>query len=420
MDPRLCVLCRGRGWCGRVYCPVLAKASALASLLPKLSPESTDLEGFSPPTVFVGRVGYPRVLAGVGATPDLGKAVVGDSPEAWIGMRLEEVLAARLSIVFGRKRVSVLDTESRFVSKLQEVALSAKPLDLEIAFEKPPKPVVSLSAFEPPMGPRGVAKDVRVYGSSSSWRVVERVYSDGDLRAFDAIVELYRHGVPVSAIQRLLSVGALGRKGWRRLVPTRWAITAVDDAIGRWLASRVRSYPELGEAMAFVRKVEGNTFVAIFLPGKWSFEWLEAWFPGSTWNPAGREVVIEGDFEGFGGRKDYPSIGGCYFASRLAVLEYLDRVGRQATVVTLREIYPGFDIPIGVWFVRENVREMLRGKPIKLRGLEDLRELLDRFTKLGSSTWINASRILSRLARVKPLDRYLGSYTTGSHRHQGT
>ncbi len=406
MDPRLCVVCRGRGLCGRAYCPILARLRAFASLSLAELPRS-ELEGFSPPSIFVGRAGYPRVFVGAGATLDERAASVGDHPELWVSMDLSEVLSVRLSIVFGRKKELVTNVETPFVEKVRELALSAKPMDLELIFEKPPKPSVRLSAFEPPMGPQGVAKDLRVFGSSSSWKVVERVYSDWDMSAFEAVVELYRSGVPVSAIQRLLSVGALGRKGFRKLVPTRWAITAVDDALSKWLLSRVKELPELSEILAFYRKVKGNTFVAILLPGKWSFEWLEAWFPGSTWNPSGNEVVIEGDYEPFGGRKDYPSIGGCYFASRLAIAEYLLKLGRQATVVTLREIYPGFDIPIGVWFVRENVREMMRIRPIKLSNLEEVAQFLDQVTKLGSKTWVPNSRILSKLFKSKKIEDYI-------------
>jgi len=406
VDPRLCVLCRGRGLCGRAYCPILAKASALASLSPRLG-SSTEFSGYSPPAIFVGRKGYPKVFAGPGASPSLEKALVGDHPERWASMDLSEVLSVRLSTVFGRRKVLVTNLSSSYVSKLIELALSTKPMDVELLFEKPPRIRVSLSAFEPPMGPQGIARDVRVYGSSSSWRAVERVHSDWDLSASKAIVELYRCGAPVSLIQRLLSVGAIGRKQSRRLVPTRWAITAVDDTLSRWILERVKRFPELSEAQAMYLRTKGNLFVAILLPSKWSFEWMEAWFPGSTWNPSGSTVVIEGDYEGFGGRKDYPSIGGCYFASRLAIAEYLYRIGRQAAVVTLREIYPGFDIPVGVWFVRECVRKLTRVKPVRIGSVRELKEFLDRVTVLGSRVWISRSRILGRLVRSRRLDEYL-------------
>jgi len=51
------------------------------------------------------------------------------------------------------------------------------------------------------------------------------------LRAADAIMELYRRGVETSSVQRVLSVGMLGLKKNRKLVPTRWSISATDDVI---------------------------------------------------------------------------------------------------------------------------------------------------------------------------------------------
>ncbi len=406
MDYRLCILCRGaRRLCGRVYCPILAKMRVLIKLKP-LELVSRELQAPSPPSVFVGRVGYPWVLAGPGVSMHEEVEAV-DTPELWPRESIDKVLEFRMSLVYGRRKARITSMDDPFVLELQDLVLSSRPRDVEMVFEKPPKPRAFLDSVAPPMGPRGVVEKVRVLGSGSPLRVAERLYNDWDATAREAMWELYRAGAPVSYIEKLLSVGAVGRKTSRRLVPTRWAITAVDSTISEILLERIRSFPELGEPLAFVRKVPGNTFVAILLPGKWSFEWMEAWFPGSTWNPRGSTVVIEGDWEGFGGRTEYPSIGGCYYACRLAVAEHLAKIRRQATVVVLREIYEGFDLPIGVWFVRENVREMLRSTPLRIRSESDIVELLNENTRLGASTWIRSSRILSRLFRCRKLDEYL-------------
>lgn len=46
-------------------------------------------------------------------------------------------------------------------------------------------------------------------------------------------------------------------------------------------------------------------------------------------------MIVEGDYEGYNGRSDYPGIGGCYYASMLAALEYLEARRKQATVIIL-------------------------------------------------------------------------------------
>ncbi len=402
MDPRLCILCRGaRYLCGKAYCPILAKSLTLIKVSRVI--ESTEVEGSSPPSIFVGRIGYPKVLVGPATPPEHGNTAIYDLPEMWLDKPLEQIIAMRSSLIIARKPIEVTDIESRFVQALHELVLSLRPIDLEIVLEKPPRPRILFSDYEPPMGPRAPIKTFRIVGSGSSLRIVERVYSDTDLRAREAVIELYRHGVPVTHIQRMFSIGALGRGRSRRLVPTRWAITAVDSVISEYLIQKVRDLPELNRVMLFVRKVRGNLFAAILLPGRWSFEWMEAWFPGSTWNPHGNDVVIEGDYELYMGRDTYPSIGGCYYASRLATAEFLLKIGRQGVAVVLREIYPGFNIPIGVWFVRENVRAMYKSEP---RIFDDLREALhelDEHSRLGSSTWIQHSRLLKRVLFEKRL-----------------
>ncbi len=358
--------------------------------------ESTEVEGSSPPSIFVGRVGYPKVFAGPATPPEHGNTIIYDLPEMWLNKPLEQIIAMRSSLIIARRPIDVTDVGSRFVQALHELVLSVKPIDIEVVLEKPPRPQIAFSDYEPPMGPRAPVKSFRIVGSGSSMHVIERVYSDTDLRAHEAIIELYQHGVPITHIQRMFSVGALGRGRNRKLVPTRWAITAVDDIVSEYLIRRVRELPELNRVMLFVRKIRGNLFAAILLPGKWSFEWMEAWFPGSTWNPQGSDIIIEGDYELYMGRNTYPSIGGCYYASRLATAEYMLQIGKQGVAVILREIYPGFNIPIGVWFVRENVRAMYRSEPRIFNNIREALRELDKHTRLGSSTWLRHSRLLKR------------------------
>jgi hypothetical protein len=71
--------------------------------------------------------------------------------------------------------------------------------------------------------------------------------------------------------------------------------------------------------------------------------------------------MVISDHELSGGRTTYAKIGGCYYAARLATAEYLLREKKQAKVVILREAHSGYIMPVGVWNVRENVRNALRG-----------------------------------------------------------
>ncbi len=406
MEGRLCILCRGaRYLCGRAYCPIVARMYVDMRVVNIV--ESNYLFGSSPPSVFIGRLGYPYVYAGPLAPPATGDTKVYDYPEQWRLMKLEDLLSLRLSLILGRKIVNIHMVDNKFIELLQHIVLGLRPIDIEMRFSKTPRGYI-MSDYEPPIGPRAPIEYVRVVGSSATHRAVERLYNDFDVRAFEAVIELYRVGVEVSQIQKILSVGALGRKRSRRLVPTRWAITAVDDILSRHLIEdRIKWYGELGEIQVFTRYIHKNLFITILVPGRWSYEWMEAWFPESTWNQNGKTIAIEGDYEIIRPRDEYASIGGCYYASRLATAEYLDKIGRQAIAIVLREIYPGFNIPIGVWFVREQLREMYRQKPLKANTIEEALEIVGRYSTVGTTRWIEKSRLLQLLLKNKRLDTFI-------------
>jgi hypothetical protein len=137
-----------------------------------------------------------------------------------------------------------------------------------------------------------------------------------------------------------------------------------------------------------------NVFEILMIPAQWSYESMEAWYPGTVWNPNGRSTAIFSDWEGNSGRITYAEIGGCYYSARLAVCEQLVKECRQATVVVLREARPGYIMPVGVWQVRENVRNAMRQKPHLFSSLgESLKFISGRF-EIPLRRWIMQSELL--------------------------
>lgn len=302
-------------------------------------------------------------------------------------------LAMRLNMIRGglEFRVTEASSPGRNLFDVQVISLSPRPVEMELDLVNVPRGKI-LSETVPPLGPSAPLRSMKLGTLPPPERVVEKVFQDRDMKAVEAMERLRSNGVPVERISKLLSVGNLGRD--RRLVPTRWSITAVDKTLSDKLVSKVKEFPHLGEIEVYVRKFNLNTFVGILVPGNWSFEWGEAWFPSTTWNMWGAYPQVEIDYEGYFGRKTYPEIGGCYYSSRLAVAEFLEARGRQAIPILWREIYPGFYFPVGVWFVRENVRELFKGKPEKFPELDDALKYVDQVLKVKSSTWIKHSKVI--------------------------
>ena len=405
-DPTLCLRCRSAQLlCGKPVCPILVKYRAFERTLPMVS--GTTLDGSTPPGVFVGRFGYPKVALGPLLSPVHGSTELLDTPEEWVGRSVEEVVGFRTGLVRGtvRYRVTDADRPEGLLERFQLLGLAVESVESEAEFRRPPRGHLAVSESSPPFGPSAplerVKLDVRKVDPN-----LERLSSDVHANARVAVEELYDRGVRVSRIQRAFSVGALGRQGRRRLVPTRWSITAVDDLVSKQLLGTVRDLPELDEVLLYALTALDNRWLIAFLPGTYRYESIETWYPNTVWNPSDR-VVMMGDHEGYQGRTTYASIGGCYYAARLATAEALVRLGRQAGVVVLREVHPGEILPLGVWNVREHVREALRRPPQRLSGLDQLFAKMREAFAIPLERWLRTSAVLHDARTQRRLDAWL-------------
>lgn len=405
IPPSLCLSCRGaKMLCGLTFCPI----SVNRIVAPKMkNVQGNSLSGSSPPSVFVGRYGYPKIRIYPSTPPEHGDTGIYESTREWMNMPMEDFLSMRLSLVRGGMDIRVGDAASpdRLLQEIQLMALSQKPVEVDMVFEK------NLSASDvvlddhlPPMGPSAPIRRIQV-DTASPGKDVEKVYGDTDLKAGEAMRYLYSSGIDVSRISKILSIGAVGEGKARRVVPTRWSITAVDKNISDTLVERVKDYQQIDKFMAFVRPTPGNLFMGILTPSNWIYEWGESWFPGSTWNQWGKEAFVEIDDEGYYGRKDYPGIGGCYYSARLAVAEKFVGMRRSGGAITWREIYPSFNLPVGVWYVRENMRLMFSGKPEIFDTLDEAVNYLSGFMEVDPSRWLSGSKVYPAI-RYNNLDRF--------------
>jgi len=403
----LCVICKGsRFLCGKTRCPIIVRANYFLRSVPLM--QSEDIAGASPPSVFVGRIGYPYVYAGPLVPPVQDDTSLYDLPEFWFGKSIDEIVGFRSMLVRGKHRVHVQKFEEagKIIEKTRELALAVKPVDLELLLKKKPRGSIVLDDEVQPFGPSAPIRDLRI-GNTRWDHQIEKAYYDTDLKAAEAVLELYQRGVLVTKIQRAFSVGAFGLERNRRLVPTRWSITAVDSIISKALMDKVKTFPEISEYRVYESRYLDNIFEVLMIPGKWSYESIEAWYPGTVWNPHGRNIVMYSDWEGYEGRTTYAEIGGCYYAARLAVCEQLVREQRQATVIVLREAHPGYIMPVGVWQVRENVRNAMRQKPYTFKTLEEALQFIASRFQIPIQQWIMRSVLLKNALFQKKITDYL-------------
>ena len=331
---------------------------------------SSTISGASPPSVFVGRYGYPKINIGPMVPADIhGDTSILDSPEAWTGKTLQEILNYRLSLVRGLNSIKIDDLENKFILSLQELTMSSKPAESELNFHKIPTFHQSLLSNQnndlnkefTPFGPQAEIKSFKLSSNTSTNKKIDNLYSDNNIKANDAVIDLYNNGIEISQINKVLSLGMLGRKNKRRLVPTRWSISATDDIISSYLVKKIDLYQSIDQFEVIKYNHFSNYYSIIFIPSDvWSFEMIEAWYDQNNVN----KFFLESDYENSTtGLDHYPRIAGAYFAAKLGILEYLtSSKKRKCSVLIFREIRPEYLVPLGVWQIREGIREGLRSK----------------------------------------------------------
>ena len=351
------------------------------------------IDGSSPPSIFVGRYGYPKVRIGPMIPPLHGDTTILDRTELWTGKNLEEIANYRLSLVLGTMNVNIHDISSRYLENMQELAMSERPAETEATFEKTPivdvhmQKELRLDHVAPPFGPAAPLRGFKMSSLSADQRI-ETVYYDTDLRAADAMMELYRRSVEMSIIQRVLSMGMLGVKKKRKLVPTRWSISATDDIISSMLVKEIEMNPTIDLFEVTRYSHLANYYSIILIPDdRWIFEMIESWFTSRG------QVATGADNEDERGLNHNPTIAGAYFAARLAVAEHLTRRHKKAGAIVLREIHPNYVMPLGVWQIREGVREALKKPPQKFERFDHAMSFACSYMSLSKNEVVQKSRL---------------------------
>ena len=356
---------------------------------------SDSVSGSSPPSVFVGSYNYPKVFVGPMVPPIHGDTELLDAPEKWTGKTLEEIVNFRLNLVRGIQKISIDQTEGRYIENLQELAMSSKPADSDLEFFKPTSTNISLDGESAPFGPIGEIKSAK-FSHSSSDKSIEKIFYDKDLKARDAVLHLYNSGIEISKIQKCFSIGMFGKN--RKLVPTKWSITATDDLISHSLTEKILDYSLIDSCRVFSYEHLGNLFSVVLFPHRWIYEMIEAWYSDGV-------LGFGSDSEDARGIDHPPAIAGAYFAAKLGVTEYLEKNKIQSGVVILREIRPEYTIPVGVWQVREGIRLAMKQQSMIADNFEHALDIASKKMSISKNEWLSKGNII-KLIKQKTISDF--------------
>jgi hypothetical protein len=379
----LCAECKGKGMCGLPRCPIVSRFHEQLIIKP-----SSSYQGISP-SVFIGSFNYPHVHGGPLLIND------SDNPQEWLAHNLgiEDIVSIRARTIRGRSALHA------HAGNLQEIALSSVPLDVDVSFDKPVTFNPDFDGTIAPVGFTGSVKKMDILGNARVERVVDRITADTDMVATDACIALREAAIDVYRISNLMTAGLLGRR--RKFVPTRWAITAVDDTLSTQLKKEIARYPPVDEIHLFTGEIFGNRIVCILVPGDWKFEMIEIWGRHTLW--AGEEEVIVQDREGMT-KKGYSPISGAYYSARLATCEYLKKVRRSARVIFIRRISSEYWAPLGTWVIREAARKAMANPPVTCDSVDAA--VRKASALIGSGTWVPHSMLIPEIRTQRTLFQF--------------
>ena len=397
-----CQICTGvRPFCIHKSYP-LPKIAAIE----KQVSEKLRQDFFGPSvSVFVGHNFYPNVYVGPMASLDNRFENI-DDPSSWFGLDYSKIIEMRSFLLRSKQKENVF-SRSIFIEENQELALADRPTETEILFKKKPVFSFELSEYSQPMGPTGTLEKMKITENTKIDRKVEYIVRD-DLKAAEAAYMLYQNNQDVYKITTILSSGILGKKENRKLAPTRWSVTASDEIIAKKLMEKIRDYKEVSDYFVFSSSYMDNHFTVLIMPGSWEFENFEywstqaspvssfSWTPVSNWAAQTDSKIIE-EYEPFDGRKSCAEKqAGGYYASRIGVVEHLEKINRQAKVVVFREVGEGYSIPLGVWQVRENVRNAMKNRFLKFSTQKEALDYIRTRLRIRLEDYLKISKILNR------------------------
>ncbi len=395
---QLCFKCKGRGYCNRGFCALRQKIQVQKSFN-----ENSKKEFFGENyNIFVGRFGYPDINVGLLNINEPKKDETIDNPLLWSkeDYDINKIIQLRSNLINSNFKTQVKGFNDKFMDLIKEVSLTDKPVDTEISLEKKPQFKLTFNQDTTPFGPTIKLEKAKITENIHIPNKVDKIIND-DITASEGLSILQSKGFDEYYLTKIFSAGNLGSNTNKKLVPTRWAITAVDDTLGKDIISEIKDY-KLSNYQLYTGAYLGNNYIIMFFPEVWGYELFETMSENHD---------ASHDIEQYTGRKSYASeTAGGYYAARFSILQKLQRTKRQARVLALRIVTNDYWAPLGVWVVREAVKKTMINKPLEFETREEMINYAINYAKKQINydlrPLINKSETLKEIKTQKKISEY--------------
>jgi hypothetical protein len=305
------------------------------------------------------------------------------------------------NILGSTQDTNIRNINDRLKNEISNIYKSKKEIEFTSEFEKELKfNKVVLNKVSGIVGSKNPLLTLSANENSKTSKQIEK-YTQTDIKAKEAIITLYERGVNEHQIINLLALGEFGININKKLVPTKWSITAYDQTIEKHLHKKIINYPSIENFEIYYYKNKSDTHIMILLPDTYMGEHFEDWHNDSD---SVSEPQVGVDYVGFDNRlrTSEPNNAGGYYATKIAINEYLNSRKKQASFIAIR-IIRNYDVPLGVVFVRECVRECLKNQVLKTSTLKDV-ELFLKDYPTHFKHFINSKVLKERRAQTKLKD----------------
>lgn len=409
-----CLICKRKAEQDSSFCAEHQKYETRFNAIREID---KDFHGISPPAVFIGsKLEYPSVNVGI-LTPieNTENPANFNNPREWVAndYDIKRISALRTGLINSRFKADVFQArkQGRLLELSQEIAMSMKPANVEIHLEK--KPIIRKAYFEDtslPIGPAAELKHATLTENVKISNKVQKVVYDTDLKAVDGLRYLNQKGFDENQLQQLLSVGVLGIGKNRKLVPTRHSITAVDSNLGEDLILNVKHYEKIDNYKLFFGNYFGNYYLILMFPEIWGYELFETFIANKLTNP-NEELNYTTDYESYKKRTAYAEqCAGGYYANRYSVLNYLDANKKQARVLVYRFTTEEYEVPLGVWVVRQGVKKTMGSESLVFESKEKMmnkaREIILQKFNYNLDNMLAKTKLLAEMKKQNKLSNY--------------
>jgi len=185
----------------------------------------SELDSVSPPSVFIGsKLRYPEMNVGI-LSPLVrdDDAWVYDDAKYWAenDFQISDVVSLREGLLNSRFKTKAKNvrSSSKFLDIAKEIAVASKPVDIEIKLKKKISLNRKKDRITMPQSLGAPLEKAKITSNVKIHRKVDKVMND-EIKSGESLEFLYKNNFNEYTLSKILSIGVLGLKKNKRLVPT--------------------------------------------------------------------------------------------------------------------------------------------------------------------------------------------------------